>query len=85
MSTAKTRAQCKTTEKNPREEMQRYNIVRMYFNTEKNRKIIHTGLTLAEAKAHCENPETSSRTCTTAIAKQRTARNGEWFDGFEKG
>ena len=61
---------------------ERYNIVRMYFKGGK--RIIKRNLTLEEAQAHCRNPETSSRTCTSAAAKRRTRTKGAWFDGYEK-
>ncbi len=40
------------------------------------------GLTLAEAQAHCSNPETSSRTATGSVARARTRRYGAWFDSY---
>lgn len=58
----------------------RYKIVRFYFKGGK--RIINTGLTLEQAKTHCGNPETSSRTAKTARAKSVTRRNGPWFDGY---
>jgi len=42
-----------------------YKVIRFRFNG--NNKVIRTGLTLEQAQAHCENPETSG--------------NG-WFDGY---
>lgn len=48
-----------------------YKIVRGYFRG--GRRTIKRGLTLEEAQAHCRNPETSSRTATSAAAKRRTA------------
>ena len=57
-----------------------YAIVRYYFNGGK--RVIAKGLTLEEAQAHCQDPETSSRTATSAAAKARTRRMGPWFDGF---
>ena len=42
-----------------------YEIIRFRFNG--NNKVIRTGLTLEQAQAHCEKPETSG--------------NG-WFDGY---
>jgi hypothetical protein len=59
-----------------------YKIVRGYFKG--GRRTIETGLTLEEAQAHCKNPETSSKTATSAAAKRRTAQKGPWFDGYEK-
>ena len=64
------------------ESRKRYKIVRGYFRG--GRRTIATGLTLAEAQAHCQDPETSSRTCTKAAGKARTRRMGPWFDGYEE-
>ena len=62
-----------------------YKIVRMYFrNRGSGNRVIARGLTLEEAQAHCSNPETSSRTATSAAAKQRTKTLGPWFDGYEE-
>lgn len=61
-----------------------YEIVRYFANTKKTRRTIHRGLSLKEARAHCEDPETSSRTCTTAAGKARTRKYGPWFDGYRK-
>lgn len=57
-----------------------YKIVRSYQKGTK--KTIATGLTLAEAQAHCKDPETSARTCTKAAGKRRTQLYGFWFDGY---
>jgi hypothetical protein len=59
-----------------------YKIVRSYFKGGK--RTIERGLTLKEAQAHCRDPETSSRTATSSAARQRTARKGPWFDGYDK-
>jgi hypothetical protein len=59
----------------------KYKIVRMYQRG--GRRTIETGLTLEQAQEHCSKPETSSRTATSARARQRTARMGAWFDGYE--
>lgn len=61
-----------------------YKIVRVYLDRSKRRRTIKTGLTLKEAQAHCQNPETSSRTATSAKAKRITRRNGGWFDAYEE-
>lgn len=60
-----------------------YKIVRCYFNTNVRRRTIERGLTLGEAQAHCQNPETSSRTATSSTARARTRRHGPWFDAYE--
>lgn len=59
-----------------------YKIVRSFFNGKRSKRVIKTGLTLEEARAHCNDPETSSRTATSAKARRYTARNGPWFDGY---
>lgn len=59
-----------------------YKIIRFYQKQEK--QVIETGLTLQEAQEHCQNPETSHKTCTTAEGQDRTRRCGPWFDGYEK-
>lgn len=61
----------------------RYKIVRSYFNSQYGRRVVKRGLTLAEAQAHCKDPETSSRTCTKAVNVRRTRVRGPWFDGYE--
>jgi len=58
----------------------RYRIIRFYFQG--GRRVIARGLTHAEALAHCHNPETSSSTATSAVARRRTRRMGPWFDGM---
>jgi hypothetical protein len=58
-----------------------YKIVRSYQQGGK--RTIQTGLTLEEAQEHCRNPETSSRTATSAKARARTNARGAWFDGYE--
>lgn len=60
----------------------RYRIVRMYFRG--NRRVIESGLTLEQAQAHCQDPETSSSTCTSAKGRERTRAMGPWFDGYEE-
>lgn len=57
-----------------------YKIIRYFFNGRK--QTIDSGLTLAEAQAHCSNPETSSSTAAGAGARRRTRQHGQWFDGY---
>ena len=61
-----------------------YKIVRMYQDANKPSRTIMTGLTLEEAQAHCQDPETSWKTATSAAARRVTRRNGPWFDGYEE-
>jgi hypothetical protein len=62
-------------------ECSHYYIIRFYRHG--GRRIIATGLTEAEAQAHCCNPETSSSTARGAAARRITRRNGGWFDGYD--
>ena len=59
-----------------------YKITRNFF--EGRSRTIAKGLTLAEAQAHCQDPETSSSTCTNTEGKARTRRSGAWFDGYDE-
>lgn len=62
-----------------------YRIVRFFKDRDDlNREVITAGLTLEQAQAHCDNPETSSTTATTPQALKRTVECGPWFDGYEK-
>lgn len=59
-----------------------YKIVRHYYNA--GHRTIKRGLSLKEAQRHCQDPETSSKTCTNAVGKARTRKFGAWFDGYEE-
>lgn len=61
-----------------------YNIVRFYRDQEVRRRVIRARVTLAEAQAHCSDPETSSSKCKKAAGRRRTRRVGAWFDGYEE-
>lgn len=58
-----------------------YKIVRC-FERKRGVEVIRTGLTLAEARRHCSDPETSSLTSTCPIVKAKAKRYGRWFDGY---
>ena len=60
-----------------------YKIIR-FFESNKPRMIIKTGLTLEEAKAHCKSKETSSETATGLVEITLTRNFGRWFDGYEE-
>lgn len=63
--------------------MTTYKIVRFYRdNDELNGTVVARGLTKEQAQAHCNDPETSSSTCTQAEGKLRTEQFGPWFDGW---
>jgi hypothetical protein len=62
-----------------------YKIVRFYRdNDDLNKSVVARGLTLEQAQDHCNDPETSSTTCTSAKGMARTAAHGAWFDGYEQ-
>lgn len=61
----------------------RYKIVRHYLHGE-TRPTIKRDLSLKEAQAHCNDPDTSSRTCHSAKSRAVTKIHGEWFDGYEQ-
>lgn len=61
-----------------------YSIIRYYENPDLGPELVTTGLTLDQAQAHCNNPETSSETATGDIARRRTAEYGRWFDGYTR-
>jgi len=63
--------------------MSTYKIVRCYMNGGHQFRTVKRGLTLEQAQAHCRNPETSSKTATSAAARRRTKTRGPWFDGYE--
>jgi hypothetical protein len=59
-----------------------YKVVRKYYRGPE--RTIKTGLTLEEAQAHCNDPETSSRTCTKSANVRRTQERGPWFDCYKE-
>lgn len=61
---------------------ERYKIVRYYYRDSRKR-VIDRGLTLEQAQKHCQDPETSSKTATSAKARRLTQQRGPWFDGYD--
>ena len=59
-----------------------YKIVRFYQSDDWDSEVIQRGLTLDEAKEHCNDPQTSSSTCTTDEGLIRLMTRGPWFDGW---
>ena len=55
-----------------------YRIIRFRFNGRP--RTLRTGLTLSEAQAHCNDPETSSSTASPATLRRV---RGTWFDGYD--
>ena len=64
------------------EEPRCYYIIRQYFEEGLRDQVIKRGLTLSEAQAHCNDPETSYKTCRNDAGQARTTRMGPWFDGY---
>lgn len=62
--------------------MTKYKIVRCYRDAGIRQRTMRTGLTLEQAQAHCNDPETSSRTATGKAANATTRRVGDWFDSY---
>ncbi len=60
----------------------KYKIIRQFF--EGGKRTIKTGLTKSQAQAWCNDPETSSSTCTNWIGKDRTKKRGAWFDSWSE-
>lgn len=60
-----------------------YEIVR-FFRGDHPTEILNPHATLEEAQEHCNDPETSSSTATGPEAQARTAKMGEWFDGYRR-
>jgi len=61
--------------------MSTYKIIR-FFRDDDRREVIAEGLSREEAYDHCNDPETSSSTCTSSEGLDRTERFGPWFDGW---
>jgi hypothetical protein len=65
--------------------MPTYKIVRFFRDDEAlNGSVVTRGLTLEQARAHCDDQETSSFTATSPEAVARTKAHGPWFDGYEE-
>jgi len=61
-----------------------YRIVRNFANDPQRKQVIARGFTLQEARSHCNNPESSSRTCTLPALVRLTNHVGAWFDSSEE-
>lgn len=61
--------------------MTTYSITRRFFNG--GSELITEGLTLEEVREHCNDSDSSSRTCTTEEGLALTAERGPWFDGYD--
>lgn len=64
--------------------MTTYKIVRFFQRVEERQEVLETGLSLEEAQAWAQDPETSSKTCATAAGKRRTKEQGDWFEGYRE-
>ena len=64
--------------------MPTYKVIRRFFDDRFPSEVIETDLTLKQAQKHCQDKQTSSRTCSHPEAVELTERCGEWFDSFEE-
>ncbi len=64
--------------------MATYKVIRFYRSDNMKSRKIKSRLSLEQAQAHCQDPETSSSTCTKAEGKRRTKLRGPWFDGYSE-
>ncbi len=58
--------------------------VRRYYANDPADELIAPGLTYAEAREICADPETSSTTCTKPENVARTQAKGPWFCGYNR-
>jgi len=63
--------------------MNKYKIVRMFFNDFNKSITIKRNLNSDQAMAWCSDPETSSSTCKSAKKLAYTKKHGQWFDAFD--
>ena len=61
--------------------MTTYKVMRKFMNGRKD-YTVKVGLTLEEAQAHCNDPETSWKTAISSDAQKLTAKYGPWFDCY---
>lgn len=61
--------------------MNTFKVVRV-FKSGRDRQTIREGLTLEEAQAHCQDPNTASRTAVSKTANVTTLKYGPWFDAY---
>ncbi len=65
-----------------------YNIIRFYQDPSKKPRTMRKHLTLEQAQKHCNDPETSSMTASTACRGNKKTQDRwhglgkHWFDGF---
>lgn len=57
-----------------------YMVIRWYSDSDIRARLIKSGLTMEEAKAHCLDPETNSVTCTSKEGQKETFTYGSWAD-----
>jgi hypothetical protein len=58
--------------------------IKRFYQGDYETEVIETGLSYEDAVAHCNDPETSSKTTTNAAGLALTRERGEWFDGHER-
>ncbi len=61
--------------------LRRYKIVRFYERWPN--RLVKKDVSLHEAQLHCQEDESSSKTCKQGRNVSRTRKYGNWFDGYE--
>lgn len=61
----------------------RYRIFRYYIRDDR-REIIKDGLSWDEAMEHLADPETKFDSATSEAARERTEKNGPWWDCWDR-
>ena len=61
-----------------------YKIMRRYYRSSDNDRVIRSGLTFSEAVRYCQNPESSSNTCKSTAGKELTKKFGPWFNSYTR-
>jgi hypothetical protein len=59
-------------------------IWRFYADKTIEKQLVKSGLTEEQARKHCHDPESSSKTATLSEAIKRTEYLGAWFEGMEE-
>jgi hypothetical protein len=61
-----------------------FQIIRYHQDSDIESIVLKTVGTLEQAQEHCNDPETSSRTCREPAACDYTEIYGSWFDGYRE-
>jgi hypothetical protein len=56
----------------------------LFFLDDYPAEVLETDLSLEEAQTIANDPENSSKSCTTASGRKRTKEKGAWFIGYRR-